>query len=201
MKIAIPWSVMTKLKLLRIPLLALVVLSSLSLTASAQEKTAPDAYSGVAVGTGGGVGSQSIGFDFLITSYTTDQDLQNFAQLLKDKGQSALTSALGKEKRGRIHVVGGTGNDIAIARKRQQGDKTIITIVTARRMSFREIYNSGRSVDYPYTFLQVTLDAAGKGDGKIVVAAKLRFNKKSGKYEVESLGNQYIRVTNIRPTK
>jgi hypothetical protein len=182
-------------------LLALVILYSLSLTASAQEKMAPEAYTGVAIGTGGSVGGKTIGFDFRITSYTTDQEVQNFAQLLKDKGQNALTSALGKENKGRINLVGTTGNDIAVARKRQQGDKTIITIVTARRMSFGEVYNSGRSVDYPYSFLQVTLDATGKGTGQIMAAAKIRFDKKSGQYEIESFGSQYIKATNVRPNK
>ena len=183
-----------KVSLSRITLVALVVLSSLSLTASAQEQMAPEAYTGVAIGTGGSVGGKSIGFDFRITSYTT-------AQLLKDKGQNALTSALEKENKGRVNPVGTTGNDIAVARKRQQGDKTIITIVTARRMSFGEVYNSGRSMDYPYGFLQVTLDATGKGTGKIMAAAKIRFNKKSGQYEIESFGNQYIKATNVRPNK
>jgi hypothetical protein len=192
---------MTKNNLFRIPLLALVILYSLSLTASAQEKMAPEAYTGVAIGTGGSVGGKTIGFDFRITSYTTDQEVQNFAQLLKDKGQNALTSALGKENKGRINLVGTTGNDIAVARKRQQGDKTIITIVTARRMSFGEVYNSGRSVDYPYSFLQVTLDATGKGTGQIMAAAKIRFDKKSGQYEIESFGSQYIKATNVRPNK
>jgi hypothetical protein len=192
---------MMKVNLFRIPLLALVVLSSLPLAACAQEKMAPEAYTGVAIGTGGSVGGKSIGFNFRITSYTTDQEVQNFAQLLKDTGRDALTKTLDKENKGRINPVGTTGNDIAVARKRQQGDKTIITIVTARRMSFGELYNSGRSVDYPYGFLQVTLDATGKGTGQIMAAAKIRFNKKSGQYEIESFGNQYIKATNIRPNK
>lgn len=190
-----------KVNLFRIPMLALVVLSSLSLGVSAQEKIAPEAYTGVAIGTGGTVGGKSISFDFHITSYTTDQEVQNFAQLLKDNGQNALTSALEKENKGRINLVGTTGNDIAVARKRQQGEKTIITIVTARRMSFGELYNSGRSVDYPYGFLQVTLDANGKGTGQIMAAAKIRFNKKSGQYEIESFGNQYIKATNVQPNR
>lgn len=190
-----------KLKLSRIPLLALVVLTSLSLAASAQQKIAPETYTGVAIGTGGTFGGKSVSFDFRTTSYTTDQEVQNFAQLVKEKGQSALRSALEKEDKGRINLVGTTGNQIAVARKRQQGEKTIITIVTARQMSFGELYNSGRSVDYPFGFLQVTLDATGKGTGQIMAAAKIRFNKKSGQYEIESFGNQYIKATNVRPNR
>jgi hypothetical protein len=190
-----------KVKLSRIPLLVLVLFASVSLAASAQEKMAPEAYTGVAIGTGGTFGGRSVSFDFRITSYTTDQEVQNFAQLVKEKGPNALRSALEKEDKGRINLVGTTGNQIAVARKRQQGDKAIITIVTARQMSFGELYNSGRSVDYPFGFLQLTLDATGKGTGQIMAAAKIRFNKKSGQYEIESFGNQYIKATNVRPNR
>jgi hypothetical protein len=190
-----------KVKLSCISLFVLVIFASFLLAAPAQEKMAPEAYTGVAIGTGGTVGGRSVSFDFRITSYTTDQEVQNFAQLVKEKGRDALRSALEKEDKGRINLVGTTGNRIAVARKRQQGEMTIITIVTARQMSFGELYNSGRSVDYPFGFLQLTLDATGKGTGQIMAAAKIRFNKKSGQYEIESFGNQYIKATNVRPNR
>jgi hypothetical protein len=96
----------------------------------AQDKTSPEAYSGVAIGTGGSGGGKTLQFDFRVTQYTTDEELQDFAQLLKDKGPDALRAALEKEDKGRINAVGSTGNQIAVARKRQQGADTIITIVT-----------------------------------------------------------------------
>jgi hypothetical protein len=172
---------------------------SLSLVASAQDKALPEAYSAVAMGTGGGVGGKSISFDFRITQYTTDAELQNFAQLVKDKGTDALRSALEKEDKGRISPVTSTGNQIAVARKRQQGSDTIITIVTARNMPFIELYRGGRTKDYPFGYLQVKLDATGKGTGQIMAAARIRFDNKKGQYEIESYGNQYIKATNVRP--
>jgi hypothetical protein len=170
-----------------------------ALSMPAQDKTPPEAYSGVAIGTGGSVGGKTIQFDFRITQYTTDQEVQNFAQLVKDKGTDALRRALEKEDKGRINVVGSTGNQIAVARKRQQGPDTIITIVTARTMPFLELYRSGRSTDYPFGYLQVKLDAKGQGTGQIMAAAKIRFDKKKGTYEIESYGNQYVKATNVRP--
>jgi hypothetical protein len=121
-------------QLSRIALFVLFLLVSLSLVASAQDKTLPGAYSGVAVGTCGGVGGKTISFNFRITQYTTDEEIQTFAQLVKDKCTDALRRALEKEDKGRINAVGSTGNQIAVARKRQYGSDTIITIVTARTM-------------------------------------------------------------------
>jgi hypothetical protein len=116
----------------------------------AQDNTLPEAYSAVAMGTGGTVGGKSIPFDFRITEYTTDEEVQNFADLVKEKGTDALRRALEKEDKGRISPVTSTGNQIAVARKRQEGADTIITIVTARTMPFVELYRGGRTTDYPF---------------------------------------------------
>jgi len=174
---------------------------SLSIIGVAQDKTSPEAYSGIAIGTGGAAGGKSIHFDFRITQYTTDEEVQKFAQLVKAGGTDALRRALEKEDKGRINAVGSTGNQIAVARKRQQGTDTIITIVTARTMPFVELYNNGRTTDYPFGFLQVTLNAKGEGTGQIMAAAKIRFDKKKEKYEIESYGNRYIKAANVRPWK
>ena len=153
------------------------------------------------MGTGGSVGGRTIQFDFRVQQYTTDEEVQKFAQLVKDQGTDALRRALEKEDVGRINVVGSTGNQIAIARKRQAGSDTIITIITARTMPFIELYRNGRTTDYPFGFLQVKLDAKGQGTGQIMAAAKIRFDKKAGQYQIESYGNQYIKAVNIRPLK
>ena len=162
------------------------------------EKKQSEAYSAVAMGTGGSVGGRSMQFDFRINTYTTDGELLTFAALLKEKGQDALRNALEKEDKGQLSPVGHVGNQIAVARKRQQGKDTIITIVTARVMPFIELYNSGRSTDYPFGFLQVKLDEKNEGTGQIMAAAKIRFDKKNGRYEIESYGNQYIKAVNVR---
>jgi hypothetical protein len=190
-----------EMKLSRILGLVLSLILSLAFVSSAQDKASVEAYSGTAIGTGGSVGGKTIQFNFRITQYTTDEEVQNFAQLVKDKGTDGLRRALEKEDKGRINAVGSTGNQIAVARKRQQGADTIITIVTARIMPFLELYNGGRTTDYPFGYLQVKLDANGQGTGQIMAAARIHFDKKKGQYEIESFGNQYLKATNIRPSK
>jgi len=175
--------------------------SCFALSAAGQEGMKPEVYSGVAVGTGGSVGGETMQFDFRITSYTTDDEVRQFAELVKDKGTDALRRALEKEDKGRVNPVGSTGTQIAVARKRVVGNQTIITIITARYMPFIELYRNNRSVDYPFGYMQVKLDSEGKGAGQIMAAAKIRFNKKSGKYEIESYGNQYIKAVNVQPWK
>ena len=163
------------------------------------EEAKEERFSAVAMGTGGAVGGRTIQFDFRVTHYSTDAEVQELADLLKEKGPDALRSAMEKLDAGRINPVGSVGNQIAVARKRQEGANTVITIVTARTMGFAELYQGGRSRDYPFGFLQVTLDEKKEGTGKIMAAAKIRFDKKKGHYEIESYGNQYLRAVNVRP--
>ena len=184
------------IKMLSILLLAL---STLLPAAYGQN---PEAYSAVAMGVGGSVGGKTVQFDFKIDSYTSDEELDTLAQLLKEKGQDSLRQALEKKDIGRINPSGSVGNQLAVARKRQAGADTIITVVTARIIDFPEAFRSGRSMNYPFGFLQVKLNAKGEGSGKIFPAASIRFNKKKGQYEIESYGNaQYIRAVNVRLQK
>ena len=161
----------------------------------------PEAYSAVAMGTGGAVGGKTMGFDIRITRYNTDQEIQHFAELLKANGPDSLRKALEKEDVGRVSPTGSVGNQIALARKRQDGPDTIITIVTARILPFTELYRGGRSTDYQFGYAQLKLNGKGPGIGTIMAAAKIRFDKKKGQYEIESYGNQYIKATNVRPMR
>ena len=186
----------------RTAVLTMLGMASLAIPSYSQdEDKQSEVYSGVAIGTGGSVGGRTVSFDIRITRYTTDQEVQTFAELLKASGPDALRRALEKEDVGRLNPTGSVGNEIAIARKRQAGSDTIITIVTARIMPFMELYRSGRSVDYQFGFLQLKLNVNGPGTGTIMAAAKIRFNKKKGQYEVESYGHQYITATNVRSMK
>jgi hypothetical protein len=191
-----------KYRLVKYALLSMFVYATFSCVSYGQnDKQKPDSYSGVAIGTGGTAGGKTLGFNFNISAYTTDDEVQSYATLLKEKGQDALLNLLQKQDKGRFNPTGSVGTQIAIARKRQLGTETIITIVTARPMSFAELYRSGRSVSYPFGYMQVKINDKGIGTGQIMAAAKLRFDKKSGQYEIESFGNQYIKATNVRQWK
>lgn len=177
----------------------LVVAVFLAPVLLSQGQDSKEGYSAVAMGTGGAVGGKTIQFDFRINRYATDEEVGQLAELVKEKGTDALRSAMEKLDAGRINAVGTTGNQIALARKRKVGSDTVITVVTARNMPFIELYRGGRSTDYPFGLMQVTLNDKGQGTGQVMAAAKIRFDKKKGHYEIESLGNQYVKVANVRP--
>ncbi len=169
-------------------------------TVFAQEKPKPEQYSAVWMVTGGARGGSSVTIDIRINRYDTDDDIKKFADILVEGGPDNLRRALEKEDVGQLSPTGRVGTPIAVARKRVEGNKTIIRVVTARNLSFIELRYSGRSVDYPFTILQLELDQSGKGTGTAIAAAKIRFDKKKNTYEIESLehGTAYNKLLNIR---
>lgn len=149
----------------------------------------------------GSTSAQQIQFDFTITRYTTEAELKQLAAILKDQGQDALIQAMKKLEAGRIYKMGDTGNEIAVAEKTQSGKDTIITMATARAISVTERSRSASHADYPFGFLQVTLNEKGEGTGKMMTAAKIKFNEKKGHFEIEPYGTGYTKVSNVVPNK
>jgi hypothetical protein len=149
----------------------------------------------------GSTSAQQIQFTFTITKYTTEAELKDLAAILKDQGQDALIEAMKKREAGRIYKLGDTGNEIAVAEKTQSGKDTIITMATARRISVTELSRKATHADYPFSFLQVTLNEKGEGTGKMLTAAKIKFNEKKGHWEIEPYGTGYTKVTNVAPNK
>ncbi len=187
----------------RIGVAALAAGLLLFVTTFGQEKPKPDQYSAVWAVVGGVGGGSTVPIDIRINRYNTDADVQKFADLLKEKGPDALRRALENEDVGQLSPPGRVGVPIAIARKLMDGNKTIIRVVTARNLSFIELRYSGRSEDYPFTILELNLDANGKGTGTAIATAKISFNKKQNTYEIESLqqGTAVNKLLNVYQMK
>jgi len=147
---------------------------------------------------GGGL----VQFNFTITKWATQEEIKALGAVLKDKGQDALLDELKKLDAGRIRRVGDTGIQIAVAEKSQHEGKTIITLIAARRMTLSET-NRGRSTstDYPFGFLQVHVDDKGEGSGKMVTAAKIKYDKEGDTFRLDPFGNGTTPVNNVRPLK
>jgi hypothetical protein len=169
-----------------------------SLMAKAQE----EAYAAIAQ-TSSGSGGKQVQFNFTITKWSTQDEIQKLGAILKDKGQDALLDELKKLDAGRIRTLDGTGNPIAVAEKWQDGDQTVITMIGARGMTLFESKYRGRttSTDYPFGFLQVRVNAKGEGSGKAVAAAKIKYDKEKDTVRLDPYGNGATPIINVRPNK
>ena len=136
-----------------------------------------------------------------ITKWCTQDEIKQYGAVLKDKGQPALLDALKNLDAGRINKVGDTGTQIAIAEKWQNGDKTVITLILARPMSMFETRSRGQSTKYPFSFLQITVDGSGKGTGKLVENAGIKYDQEKDTYKLDPFGQGPRVLNNVKPLK
>jgi hypothetical protein len=164
----------------------------------AKKEKKRETYTAVAIGTGGGLGGKTMNLTFTVDEYTTDDQVRQYLGILKEKGNDGLRKVLEKVKAGRVAPTAATGTDLAVARKlTAEGGQLIIRVVSARPMPFLELYRGGRSTDYPFTIIELRLNQEGKGDGAVIGAAQLDFDDK-GVLQIESYGNQYVKLTNVK---
>jgi hypothetical protein len=168
---------------------------------NSQPEDKTEQFSATAFGTSGAASGKSVGVNIYINSYTTDDEVKEFLNVLKTQGQDGLEKAFDKTKeRGRLAIVGSTGNDVPFIRSRNAETRRVIRMATNRIMSFGELYNSPRSRDYKFTIVELRLGPDGNGEGNIFYAVKLKFNK-MGELEIEHYGQSPLRLANVRKQK
>ena len=156
---------------------------------------APVEFSGMVVNMQGG-GTTRIRLH--VDSFTPDEEVQQYFQALQAQGMDGVMSKVWKaENRGWVKIGGELGYGVAIFRSRPTEKGSLIVAITDRPIQFFELRNGTRSSDYPLGMVILELDKDGKGEGKIIAAARASFNQ-DGKVELESYGTTPLRVTRVK---
>lgn len=110
-----------------------------------------------------------------ISRWSTDAERDRLLTVLKEKGDRALLSELQKmPKVGYFRTPSSLGYDLRFARQRPFGDGgRQIFIATDRYINYWEIANQSRSLEYPFTLIEMRLNNEGAGEGKLTVATKV----------------------------
>jgi hypothetical protein len=136
-----------------------------------------------------------------IERWSTAEERDHLREVLMSRGGDALLSALQKIKPrvGYIRSTKSLGWDLYYAHEvpTEDGGRRIF-IATDRPMSFWELRRGMRSVDYEFTLAEVRLDKDGKGVGKLVPAAKIKYNKEKGHIEIEDYQTEPVRLNEVR---
>ena len=131
-----------------------------------------------------------------INRWSTDADRTRLLTTLRESGSAALLKELQKMPSvGTIRTPNSVGYDLHYARQTPVGDGRRIVIATDRPISFLEATNQGRTLDYPFTLLQMQLDKNGKGTGTMSYATKIVAN--DNVIELEDIASAPFRLTNI----
>lgn len=185
-------------RIVRVSLLVVIggMISFATLFAQAQAEKGAH-YSGVLIGTGGVAGGASMWIDMYVDEFTDNEEALGYLTILKEKGQDAVVRALEKSNIGRVVAPSGGNVYLAVARKIESETGTVVRLFTARPMHFLERYEMTRSSQYPISLIELMLDKDGNGQGAIIAAGKVKITE-DGRLELESLGNQYVKITNVR---
>lgn len=138
-----------------------------------------------------------------IERWTTDAERKTLVDLLaetsfKSGGQARLLEALQKVKprTGFIRTSNSIGWDLRYARENMLSDGTRqIVIATDKPVSFLAAATQARSMDYPFTFVEMRMKPNDKGEGRLLAATAV--DVKNGRLELENYGQEPVRLTTI----
>jgi hypothetical protein len=181
--------------------LAAVVLMPLPRLAAQNVK---EQFTGFAINMNSGPSTGVI--DFTIERWSTDAERDQLLSIIKENPKDPtdkLLKALQKlPKVGYIRSQKTLGWDLHYARQTplDEGGRRIV-LGTDRPIGFREAANQPRSMDYPFTILEMHLDKDDKGEGKILVGTKIYVDKKTNNLVLENYAQQPVRFNEIHKVK
>jgi hypothetical protein len=156
-------------------------------------------YSALAVDMGGPVGRSSTTVNITVNRWSTDADRQKLVDTLLEKGPEHLLDTLQNMPRiGSISATGSVGFDVRYARRTPlAAGGARIVLVTDRPITFREAWVHDRSMDYPFTLVEMHLDRNGKGEGKLSLATKIIVDRDTKAVTLENYTVQPVLLTAV----
>lgn len=92
--------------------------------------------------------------------------------------------------------------DIDIDRWSTDGDGgERVVLATDRYISFWEAANRPRTIDYPFTIIDMRIGSDGQGQGKMSLATKVSLSIDGKTIELENFATQPVRLTSVRRTE
>jgi hypothetical protein len=143
--------------------------------------------------------------DFTIERWSTEAEREQLLAIIKENPKDPndkLLRALQKmPKVGYIRTPQSVGWDLHYAHESPlpEGGRRIV-LATDRPIGFREARNQPRSIDYPFTIVEVHLDKDNRGSGKILAGTKIYVDKNNN-VVLENYGQQPIRFNEIKKVK
>ena len=147
-----------------------------------------------------------------ITRWSTPEERERLITTAIEKGQEALLRELQRmPDHGRMSIPAWTGPDphnarlgwelhYAFATPGEDGGLRI-GIATDRYIGFWEARNQPRTIDYPFTLIEMRLDQNGRGVGKMAVATKIEFDRNKKQMVLENYASEPVRLNEIKIDK
>ena len=184
-------------------LVVAAVLAAAALVMPLSAQTAKESFTGFAINMNSGPKTGTV--DFTIERWSTDEERSQLLAIItekKDPTQPLLEALQKMPKVGRIRTPSTLGWDLHYARqfKDEDGGGRRIVLATDRPIGFAEARNNTRTMDYPFTIIEIRLNAEDKGEGKILAGTKI-FVDKNKNIVLENYAQQPVRFNEIHKLK
>jgi len=167
-----------------------------------EEKPKPYRFTAFAVNMGSGPKAFTV--DIVLERLSTDEEREGLIAAFVEGGQDKLLPALQKirPRVGFIRTPNSLGYDLQYAWRFVNSDGTSrLVIATDRRINFWEARNQPRTIDYPFTIIEMRLDAKGEGEGRMAAGTKITRSKDGKTVELENYGISPVALNNIKLQK
>jgi hypothetical protein len=184
--------------LLAATLVALVCLPSTG--AQAQTLKLPLHLSAVAQDLDRGL---STPIEITISRWSSDSVRDKLLNVLMTKGADQLLDELrDAPKVGTIGTPTSLSWDLHFARETPGEDGGVhVVLGTDRPIAFSEQWNSSRTLEYPFTVVELHLNKDGEGEGTMSYATKIIPDPENKSIVLENWGTQRVRLTQVRPQR
>jgi hypothetical protein len=139
----------------------------------------------------------------VIDRWSSDAERERLRNVMMTKGPDKLLDALqDAPKVGYIRSTQSLGWDLHFASRTRGADGgERILLATDRPMSFAELWNGARTVDYPFTVIELRVNDSGEGDGTLSLATKVIPDPEHNIVTLENYDTQRIRLTQVHREK
>lgn len=143
-----------------------------------------------------------------VNQWSSEAERDRLIDTMLSKGSGALLKELQKAPvKGRFRIPGkrqpdphhlALGLNIRYARQTPlpEGGRRVF-LAMDRYIGMREAREQPRSIDYPFTLIEIRTDKDGKGQGKMSIATKINFDKKKKVIELENYASEPVRLNNV----
>jgi hypothetical protein len=151
----------------------------------------------------GGTGRVTTPVSIVISRWSTDAERDTLVNALKEKGPEAVLDKLKEMPRaGSIAATGNVGQEVHFARRVMgPNNSERVILITDRPIGLWELRSGARSVDYPFTLVELRVDANGKGEGKASVATKVIFDPDTKNVVLENYDIQPVMLQSVTREK
>ena len=138
--------------------------------------------------------------EIVVRRWSTDSERDKLLGVLREKGPDQLLATLQHlPRKGFFRAPGRLGWDLRFARRvplAEGGERVILA--TDRRISFWETTNQPRSIDYPFTVIELHLNRDGEGEGKMSLATKITEDADHHVITLENYELQPVLLTQVK---